>query len=66
MACKLRQRKDDIPKFRGEKSWACDTCGAIMFSVEKPVCRLTMLAEVDARHAFAVADDIRREDKEKK
>jgi hypothetical protein len=66
MACKLRQRKDDIPKYRGEKTWACDQCGAIMFSVEKPVCRLTMFAEMDARRAFAFADDTRTPEEEKK
>lgn len=36
--CKLRNRKDDIPKRSKEKSWSCDTCGALMFAPKKPGC----------------------------
>jgi hypothetical protein len=56
MACKLRQRKDDIPKRAKEKSWECEECGALLFSVRKPVCRLVVLAEMRARRASAEAD----------
>lgn len=59
MPCKLRQRKDDIPKrTRKEKTWECETCGAIMFAEKKPVCRKAMLAQVEALHASAEADAI--------
>lgn len=56
MPCKLRQRKDDIPKRRGEKSWECESCGALVISAAKPVCRRVMLAQVQARHASAEAE----------
>jgi hypothetical protein len=56
MACKLRQRKDDIPKFGKEKSWECEKCNALMFAPRKPVCRAAMLAQVQARHASAEAE----------
>ena len=56
MACNLRQRKDDIPKRRGEKSWECTTCNALMIAKRKPVCRAAMLAQVQARHASAEAE----------
>ncbi len=37
--CLLKQRKDDIPKLRAkEKSWHCDTCGALLFADKKPQC----------------------------
>lgn len=56
MACKLHQRKDDIPKRPKEKSWECEKCGALLFATRKPVCRLEMLAQVQARHASAEAE----------
>lgn len=56
MPCTLRQRKDDIPKRANEKTWECATCGALMFSAKKPVCRRAMLAQVQARHASAEAE----------
>lgn len=36
--CKLKSRKDDIPKRSKEKSWQCETCGALLFGEKKPVC----------------------------
>lgn len=36
--CKLKSRKDDIPKRSKEKSWHCDTCGALLFAPRKPEC----------------------------
>jgi hypothetical protein len=56
MACTLKQRKDDIPKRKGEKSWVCETCNALIFSKAKPLCRLAVRAEMDARHAAAEAE----------
>lgn len=53
MTCKLRKRVDDIPKRRGEHTWACDQCGALMVSKAKPVCRLEMLARMNALRAAA-------------
>jgi hypothetical protein len=54
MTCKLRKRRDDIPKLRkGERTWACEECGAIIMSSARPRCRQEVLAEVRARHAFA-------------
>jgi hypothetical protein len=56
MPCTFRLRKDDIPKRGKEKSYACDTCGALIFAERKPRCREKMLAEVRARHASAMAE----------
>lgn len=56
MACQLRQRKDDIPKRAKEKSWECEKCGALLFASRKPVCRLAVLGQVQARHASAEAE----------
>lgn len=37
--CKLKSRKDDIPKMnRKEKSWHCETCNALLFAEKKPAC----------------------------
>lgn len=37
--CRLKARKDDIPKLsKREKSWHCETCGALLFSEKKPDC----------------------------
>jgi hypothetical protein len=56
MACKIKQRKDDIPKRKGEKSWVCETCDALIFSKAKPRCRLEVQAEMEALHAAAEAE----------
>jgi hypothetical protein len=57
MACKLKRRKDDIPKRnKRERSWSCDECGAIIFSEVKPQCRRIVLAQINARHASAEAE----------
>jgi hypothetical protein len=54
MACNLRKRQDDIPKKnKREKTWFCNDCGVLLFSEAKPVCRRVMLAQVQARVAFA-------------
>jgi ABC-type ATPase with predicted acetyltransferase domain len=68
MPCKLRKRKDDIPKARKEHSWECETCGALMISTKKPVCRQAMLAQVQARHASAEAEaaELKLDEKERK
>lgn len=50
MACKLRQRKDDIPKRKGEKTWVCDECNALIFAPRKPHCREEMLKVVQRLH----------------
>lgn len=59
MACKMQRRRDDIPKYRGEKSWVCEECGALALSKEKPTCRRVVAAEMQARRAFAFAEDMR-------
>lgn len=57
MACKLKRRLDDIPKTgRGEHTYSCEECGALMFGKTKPQCRRAMLAQVQARHASAEAE----------
>ncbi|MEO6657910.1 MAG: hypothetical protein ABIM73_06515 [Arenimonas sp.] len=57
MTCKLRQRKDDIPKHSPrEKTWVCDTCQAIIFGPVKPACRREMEARVSVMHDAAEAD----------
>lgn len=59
VTCKLRQRKDDIPKITAkEKSWVCEACDALVFSVTKPVCRRVMQAKMSALHAFADAEEL--------
>jgi DNA-directed RNA polymerase subunit RPC12/RpoP len=56
MACKMKTRKDDIPKRAGEKSWSCDACGMLVFAKARPRCRKEVQAEMDARHAAAEAE----------
>lgn len=56
MACKLKMRRDDIPKRKGEKTWVCDTCHAIVFSAERPKCQEPIQVEIAARRASADAD----------
>lgn len=53
MTCKLRKRVDDIPKRRGERTWACEQCGALMIASTKPICRQKMLARMNALRAAA-------------
>lgn len=36
--CQLKKRVDDIPKKKGEHSWHCESCGALLFSARKPAC----------------------------
>lgn len=56
MACQFRVRRDDIPKYRGERSWECERCSALAFSRERPVCRETVRSEMQARRVFADAE----------
>lgn len=49
--CKLKARKDDIPKLsKREKSWYCETCGALAFAEQRPIC---LQPAIDAAHASA-------------
>jgi hypothetical protein len=66
LACKFRQRKDDIPKRPREKTWACEECGALAISVRKPTCRKVMQAQIEARLASAQAESEERDNKERK
>jgi hypothetical protein len=68
MTCNLRKRKDDIPKKnKREKTWYCHDCGALLFAEARPVCRREMLAEVQARVAFAEveAQELHLDEKQK-
>lgn len=56
MACKMKMRRDDIPKRKGEKTWACEECGALVFAATRPNCQAKVQAEIVARHALADAD----------
>jgi hypothetical protein len=56
MPCKLKQRKDDIPKRRGEKSWVCEECNTLVISAVRPRCTREMEAEVAAHRAAAKAE----------
>lgn len=59
MSCKLKRRRDDIPKRNSsEKSWVCDECGAVIFASVKPRCRAVALAEISARSAAAQVEAI--------
>jgi hypothetical protein len=42
--CPMKMRVDDIPKHRkGEKTWACDLCGALRMGRKKPPCSRTVM-----------------------
>lgn len=47
--CALKQRKDDTPTKKGEKAWACDTCGSLTFGATKPVCARLRWEEAQAQ-----------------
>jgi ABC-type ATPase with predicted acetyltransferase domain len=47
--CGLKQRKDDTPKKKGEKVWACDVCGSLVFNPTKPVCSRVRWEEAQAQ-----------------
>lgn len=60
MPCKVR-RRDDLPTYKGEKAWDCETCGLVLFSPAKPRCRLVVAAEMQALRAAAEVEAIELE-----